>query len=142
MNLKQLLIPAAIVAMFASATAMAAAPDAGAKFRGDYSGRWQSGTVARSRPMYRSPAPVVIRSEAVPSAVTQAPAERRSFSAEPSQPAAPQAQAVQPAPRVYRSYSYEPSYETYRAPARGRSRSQTPAYLLPKSDPRKFTNGR
>ncbi|MBI3464162.1 MAG: hypothetical protein HY000_14065 [Planctomycetes bacterium] len=144
MNLKQLLTRAAVVAMLVSTAtfATAAAPDAGAKFRGDYSGRWQSGT-SRSRMMYRAPAPVVIRSEAVPSTVTQTPTERRSFSAEPSQPAAPpaptgchggygfsaepsqpatpQTQAAQPAPRVYRSYSYQPQpstapYRSYRAP--------------------------
>jgi hypothetical protein len=131
MNLKPFLTRVAVVAMLVStaSVAMAAAPDAGAKFRGDYSGRWQSGA-SRARTMYRAPAPVVIRSEAVPSTVVQTPTARRSFSAEPSQPAtprpravqpAPQPQAVQPAPRVYRSYSYQPQpspapYRSYRAP--------------------------
>ena len=117
MNLKQLLTSAAVVALLVSTATFAAgaAPDAGAKFRGDYSGRWQGGrTTARSRTVYRAPAPVVIRSEAAPS-VAQTPTERRSFSAEPAQPTTPSAQ---PAPQVYRSYSYQPSpvYRSYRAP--------------------------
>jgi hypothetical protein len=77
--------------------------------------------MARSRAIYRAPAPVVIRSEAAPSAaapsIAQTPIERRSFSAEPSPGMMPSAQ---PAPQVYRSYSYQPSpvYRSYRAPTR------------------------
>lgn len=58
------------------------------------------------------------------------------------QPAAPAATTAQ-APQVRRSFSYEPGTvpaATY-APARRYRSSQTPVWALPKSDPRKYTNG-
>ena len=59
--------------------------------------------------------------------------------AEPAAPAATTAQA----PQVRRSFSYEPGMvpaATY-APARRYRSSQMPVWALPKSDPRKYTNG-
>lgn len=58
------------------------------------------------------------------------------------QPAAPAATTAQ-APQVRRSFSYEPGAApaaTY-TPARRYRSSQTPLWALPKSDPRKYTNG-
>lgn len=58
------------------------------------------------------------------------------------QPAAPAASTAQ-APQVRRSFSYQPGTApaaTY-APARRYRSSQTPVWALPKSDPRKYTNG-
>lgn len=113
-----------------------------------------SRTIARSR-SYRN-APVIVRTEPAPSAVAQAPTERRSFSYEPSQqakaatPCPPGSASTKPAPataqRSTRSFSYEPSMgsdtgqpivRSYSAPRMGSSR--TPLYLLPKTDPRKYS---
>ncbi|MBN8625572.1 MAG: hypothetical protein J0M17_08795 [Planctomycetes bacterium] len=58
------------------------------------------------------------------------------------QPTAPAATTAQ-APQVRRSFTYEPGTvpaATY-APARRYRSSQTPVWALPKSDPRKYTNG-
>jgi hypothetical protein len=80
-----------------------------------------------------------------PAAVAQTPEARRSFSAEPAQPAGSPCQTAQPsAPTAQRPaqpqrrYSIEPGSGTMRvAPSRG-FRSRTPAYLLQKTDERKY----
>lgn len=117
-------------------------------------GRGSSQSARRSRPMYRSTAPAIVRTESAPNAVAQAPTERRSFSYEPSQQteagacegsvASEQASATaQRSAETRRSFSYEPSMssDSYSAP-RMRSRSshssETPKFLLPKTDPRKY----
>lgn len=113
----------------------------------------------RSRPMYRSSESVVVRSERAPEAVAQAPGERRNYSYDPSQDTVSgscscggtamthEAPATaERATETRRSYSYEPStssdensVRSYSAPRMRSSRSsQTPLYLLPKSDPRKY----
>jgi hypothetical protein len=115
-----------------------------------------SQSARRSRPMYRNTAPVIVRTESAPSAVAQAPTEERRFSYEPSQHVqagtpCPEGVVAEPAPataerptRTYRSFSYEPGIEPSAGPAvRTYSRpmrrdSQKPAYLLPKTDPRKY----
>ena len=66
-----------------------------------------SRSFTRSRPMYRSTAPVIVRTERAPSAVAQAPTEERRFSYEPSQ----QVEAGTPCPQG-----------VIVTPARGRSR--------------------
>jgi len=113
----------------------------------------------RSRSMYRSSEPVIVRSERAPEVVAQAPAERRSYSYEPSQESVSGAcgcggtvmshEAPATADRsteTRRRYSYEPSTNSdensarsYSAPSMRSSRSsQTPLYLLPKTDPRRY----
>ena len=119
--------------------------DAGAKAAGSFgtgfhASGMRSARVYRSTPIYSvATAPQVVQSAPAPIApqsvpeVAQAPTDRRSFSAEPSQaPAAPMAPA---APQVIQSYSYEPSAPVYRAPQT--SRTSAPSFLLPRTDPRK-----
>jgi hypothetical protein len=123
--------------MFVAANAALAdgVRSAGSKVRADYDAI-TSLVNPRTRTVYRAMAPA---------AVAQTPDARRSFSAEPTQratspcqtapPSAPMAQ--RPA-QAQRRYSYEPSYGTMRvAPSRG-FRSQAPAYLLQKTDERKY----
>ena len=88
---------------------------------GTWNSQRSSRSYARSRPMYRSTAPVIVRTEPTPSSVAQAPTERRSYSYEPSQrrtvnggyngaviyERAPA--AAQRSTGTRRSYSYEPS---------------------------------
>lgn len=135
-----------LVALLVFAAVAQAAPDAGAKARGEvgnfYASRRGPSIVQRG---YVAPA-------AVPApAVAQAQVERRAFSAEPQQ-AVPQGQwmrdrcgnwyrvqattakSAAAVEGVRQSYSYEPAAASP-APLRG---SRTPAYLLPKTDPRKF----
>ncbi len=123
----------AVVALAAvAASASAAVPDAGAKARGDFSGR---GMERSSRTYYYS-APIRTM-PAQPSIVAQQPTERRSFSAEPT-PAMKAAPKMAEQPRVTRSYSVEPApaMRTY-APSY-RARSSQPLWSLPKSNDRKF----
>ena len=117
-------------------------------------GKQRSSQSARpSRSMYRSTAPVIVRTEPAPNAVAQSPTEQRSFSYEPSQPAvssgcddgvtAQQAPATaQRSAEARRSFSYEPSMNDSNSASRMRSRSsqssETPKFLLPKTDPRKY----
>ena len=112
----------------------------------------------RSRTYYRSTAPVIVRTEPAPNAVAQAPTERRSFSYEPSREIVSDGcgcggTVTQSAPataerstETRRSYSYEPSIDdSSSAPSAPRMQmrssrpSRTPAYLLPKTDPRKYS---
>lgn len=121
----------------------------------------------RSRPMYRNTAPVIVRSERAPQAVAQAPAERRSFSYEPAQQTEMSRSSgggcggsviteerasatAQRSTETRRSFSYEPSMsdtrpatrDSYSAPrtqSRSNQSSRRPAYLLPKSDPRRYS---
>lgn len=74
--------------------------DAASKIRGDYDSVSRPRTFSYSAPRMANPAPM---------ATAQAPVERRSFSAEPSQPAAAPSTTQQPA-RAARVYSYQPSY--------------------------------
>jgi len=108
----------------------------------------------RSRPMYRSTAPVIVRTEPAPNAVAQAPTQQRSCSYEPSLQAmsgpcgcgssesAPA--TAQGSTETRRSYSYEPSTsDSYSAPRmqrRSSGDSRTPKYLTPKTDPNKYRN--
>jgi hypothetical protein len=130
------------VAVAMSATTAFAQRDAGAKM----SGQFGTGFWARSAPTYRwtaryvAPAPVTQAPQ-----VAQVPTERRSFSVEPNAAApatrcgAPPVAVARVAPTVRRSYSYEPAPAyTYRAPAYRRGGVQTPSYMLPKTDPRKY----
>ena len=143
-RLMKLMLAVAVVLGLTIGTALAQGyRDAGAKAAGRFGTGFHAGGMRavqtyRSMPVYSvAPAPQVVQTApmAEPPApqVAQAPTDRRSFSAEPSQAqAAPMAPA---APQVIRSYSYEPSAPVYRAPMR--SRSATPSFLLPRSDARK-----
>ena len=143
--MKLTLSVAVVLGLTASTVLAQGYRDAGAKAAGRFgtgfhAGGMRSARIYRSTPIYSvAPAPQVVRSAPAPMApqrapeVAQAPTDRRSFSAEPSQAqAAPMAPA---APQVIRSYSYEPSAPVYRVPQR--SRASTPSYLLPRTDPRK-----
>lgn len=113
-----------------------------------------SQSVGRSRPMYRSTAPVIVRTESAPNAVAQAPSDERSYSYEPSQRAVSGpcggGSTVEPTPataqrtETSRSYSYEPSTSDSHSPPRMQRRSsgdsRTPKYLLPKTEPNKYRN--
>lgn len=113
-----------------------------------------SQSARRSRPMYRSTAPVIVRTDSAPNAVAQAPSEERTYSYEPSQQAVSGpcgcGSKMEPAPataqstETRRSYSYEPSTsDSYSAPRmqrRSSGDSRTPKYLLPKTDPNKYRN--
>jgi hypothetical protein len=160
MYLKMLLVGMAVVGLNVPATALAQKSAGGvvgeARLHpGTWGSQSSSRSFARSRPMYRSTAPVIVRTEQAPSAVAQAPAEQRRFSYEPSRqaeavtPCPPATTSTRPAPataqRSGRAFSYEPSMSSdtgqpavrsYSAP-RMRS-SRTPLYLLPKTDPRKY----
>ncbi len=166
---KALLMLAAIAGLFVPTVAVAQKSAGGvvgeARLHpGTWGNQRTSRSGMRSRPMYRSPAPVIVRTEPAPRAVAQAPTEQRSFSYEPSQ----QAETAKPCPdsvtiesgpdtaqrptRTYRSFSYEPAIEaggepavrTYSAPRMRSSRPMrsraTERYLLPKTDPRKYRN--
>jgi hypothetical protein len=112
--------------------------DAAAKIRGDYGIRSNTPSRGRSRRyVYRYSAPtyltaprMVTPAPASPE-VAQAPTQRRAFSYAPSTEgqaaagSAPAAQYYEPAPR----YNSAPSV---------RRSSRTPAFLLPKTDPRRF----
>lgn len=159
---KQLLLVAAVAGLFAPVSAMADFRDYADSKAWTNFGRDSSKPRAMSR-SYRSNAPVIVRSESKQNAVAQAPTERRSFSYEPSQEAeqthsgcgcggsvssdkAPE--TAQRSTETRRSFSYEPSTDSstvqtparsYSAPRMRSSRSsQTPLYMLPKTDPRKY----
>lgn len=131
---KRLLLMIGVMGLFASGGAAVAdgVRDAGAKIRGDYGDRRMT-TVYRPRAVYRE------------TATAPAPEQARSFSLDPShagggspcQTAKPSEGVAQRPAQAQRSYSFEPGYESFRSSSRG-FRSQTPAYLLPKSDPRKY----
>lgn len=114
--------------------------DAGAKIRGDYSTRYSTSARSRSMPAqsYRYSAPFYFRSIG-PSVVTRSPAnaevaqsptQRRAFSMDPS---VESESAVGTGPAV--GY-YEPAPRSYSSPQPRSSR--IPAYLLQKTDPRKY----
>jgi hypothetical protein len=131
MYVRKILMMAVVAVPFGLPTMAAAQEsfrDAGSKMRGEF-GVSPRRMARRSRPVYRAPAPVIV-AEPAP-AVAQAPSERR-YSYEPAP------RTAQRGTRTYRSYSYEPGYETYRMPARGRARSRGPSYLLPKTDPNRY----
>lgn len=54
-------------------------------------------------------------------------------------PAPPAGQTAQAAPQTYRSFSDESSAQPQRFAAPSRVTRRTPQYLLPKSDPRKYS---
>lgn len=137
---KRLMLMTAVVTLLASSAMAQGFRDAGAKMRGEFGGTPRQSVAA---PMYRYSAPVVVQRQTAPPAVAQTPTQRRNYSYEPAQQAAPchpapsaPPQAQPQAPR--RSYSYEPAAPTYRAPAPGPRRSAPPSYLLPKTDPRRY----
>ena len=131
---KTLVLVAAIIGLCIPAVALAQKSAGGvvgeARLHpGTWNGQRSSRSYARSRPMYRSTAPVIVRTEPAPSSVAQAPTERRSYSYEPSQRStvnggcngaviyerAPAAE--QRSTETRRSYSYEPSInQSYAAP--------------------------
>jgi hypothetical protein len=135
-------LAATLVLPIAAATAGGIA-DAGAKLRGDFSGRG----ISRSQ---SNNAPMIVRSAPAPT-VAQTPTERRSFSVEPSQPAmktpctpyvvpqpAPAPGTAQQAPQTTRRYSVEPTPQpAFQAPTT-RTRSSPPNFTLPKTDSRRF----
>jgi len=139
----------AVVAIYGAASAFAAESylDAGAKARGDFG----NSSRMESRSMYQSPAPTIVQRDAAPSRIAQAPSERQSFSYEPSQRATdsqkveskklnPPSGQAQRETRTYRSFSYEPNYQSSGS-LRNRSGSQTPVYALPRTDGRKLGGG-
>lgn len=155
--LKSVLIVAAVAGLYVPTSAFAGKSIGGvtgeARLRpGTWNNQQSARSVVRSRPMYRSTAPAIVRTAPVPSAVAQASAETRRFSYDPALPAevgTPCPDTVtrqvpataQPSARSYRSYSYEPSMNNSYSAPRTRSRSsQTPSYLLPKTDPNKYRN--
>jgi hypothetical protein len=132
---------AVVVALSAATASAQSYLDGSSKARGDF-GTGSRGAVMQSRPMYQA-----------------APSTQRSFSYEPA-PRADQpsqnaksgsakvdSKAPMTAPkadmrketRTYRSFSNEPG--TSGGTMRSRASSQTPTYLLPKSDSRKFSGG-
>lgn len=163
--LKGLLMVAAIAGLYVPATAVAQKGAGGvvgeARLHpGTWSNQRAPRSVARSRPMYRSSAPVIVRTESAP-AVAQAPTDERSFSYEPSQ----QGETVTPCPgsgviesapetaqrptRTDRSFSYEPAIEpatepavrTYSAPRmRSSGSARVPNFLGPKAERNNFRN--
>lgn len=151
--LKKTLLAAAAFALVVPAAAMAQKSIGGATGEARlHPGTWNQGMArARSRSMYRTTPRAIVRSERAPVAVAEAPTERRNFSYEPSQQsdehvASPcdssNSTAVAPESSsrsngTVRSYSYEPSEQTYSAP-RMRSQSRKPAYQLQKTDPNKY----
>lgn len=158
-HLKMLLIGTAALGLYAPAITFAQQSIGGAVGEarlhpGTWNNQRSSRSYARSRPMYRSTAPVIVRSESAPNSVAQVPTERRSFSYEPSQQAvsgpcggdttASAPATVQRSEETRRSYSYEPSMsDTYSAPRmqlRSSQPSRTPRYALPKTDPNKYRN--
>jgi hypothetical protein len=139
-----LLIPlATALVLTVATTTFAAVPDAGAKMRGDFSGRG----MPRSQ---NNIAPMIVRSAPAPT-VAQTPTQRRSFSVEPSQPAvktpctphvvpqpAPAGGTARQAPQTIRRYSVEPTQQpVFQAPMT-RTPSNPPNYSLPKTDGRRF----
>jgi hypothetical protein len=139
------------VAVALAATTAFAQRDAGAKMSGQFGTGFyaRSATTYRWTPTYVAPAPVITRTAPVTQApqVAQVPMDRRSFSLEPSVAPptmdcvapAPATAVAQAGPTVRRVYSYEPAPAyTYRAPAYRRGGMQTPSYMLPKTDPRKY----
>jgi hypothetical protein len=141
---KLVMAVAAVFALSASSAMAQGYWDAGAKAAGKFGAGFSSGGTQATR-AYRGArtyyAPQIVRSMPAPMAapaapqIAQAPTDRRSFSVEPSQ-GQPAASAPAAAPQVIRSYSYEPAAPAYSAPARS-TRSGTPSYLLPATDPRK-----
>jgi hypothetical protein len=150
--LKSLLIMVAVAGLYVPTTAKADFYDYNHKV-GPQLGRGSSQSARRSRSMYRSTAPVIVRAESAPNAVAQAPTSERSFSYDPSQPtvsggcegtvATEQAPATaQRSTDSGRSFSYEPSMsDSFSAPSmqpRTSGNSRRPAYLLQKTDPNKY----
>lgn len=133
--------------LFVAAVANAA-PDAGAKMRGQVNNFYgPQRTQSYARGSYVAPAPMVTPAPAL----AQAETPRRSFSAEPQAPVNGQwvqdrcgnwrRIAATPAPatgsaaeETRRTYSYEPATA---APVRTRG-TRVPLYVLPKTDARKF----
>lgn len=160
--LKSVVLFAVVIGLYAPATAAADFRDYNDK-AWTQAGRQRSPSAMRSRAVFRSAAPVIVRTEPAPATVAQAPTGQRSFSYEPSQAAQEVAPSgcgcpcgvvgAEPAPATAqrptesrRSFSYEPSTaDSYTAPSGPRMgsrpmRSQrTPTYLLPKTDSRRFS---
>jgi hypothetical protein len=164
-SFKTLMFVAAIAGLFAPAVAVAQKSAGGvvgeARLHpGTWNNQRSSRSYSRSRPMYRSTAPVIVRTEQAPSAVAQAPTERRSYSYEPSQRSAvsggcegtviyePAPATAQRSTETRRSYSYEPSMSessaarrSYWAPRMRSSRSSgLPRYLGPKMERNNYRN--
>jgi len=147
-SLKAMLIVVAIAGLYAPATAVAQKSAGGvvgeARLHpGTWNNQRSSRSGMRSRPMYRSNAPAIVRSETVPRDVAQAPTERRSFSYEPTESAGSAEQprknggcgcgnsvraerepmTALPSTRSERSFSYEPSADSNNAEPAVRSYS-------------------
>lgn len=127
------LLVAAVLGMIVSANVALAdgVRSATAKILGDYGDR-PTATMNRTRTVYRAEAPTATRSfsyDAAQQPEANAPCPAATTPSAPAQPA-------QRSPTAQRRFSYEPAMPTY-APPRS-FRSGTPAYLLPKTDPRKF----
>ena len=165
--LKTHLLTAVVVGLSISATAKADFRDYADSKAWTNFGRSSSRSYTASR-SYRSNAPVIVRSEAAPTTVAQTPTERRSFSYEPAESGKQAVtsggcgcgtsvrtervpETAQHATQTERSYSYEPSTDSkttepavrsYSAPRMRSSQpsrsSNTPLYMLPKTDPRRF----
>jgi hypothetical protein len=115
---------------------------------GTWGNQRSSPSVMRSQPMYRITAPVIVRSAPVPKAVAKAPTGDRRFSYEPSNEEIARPNSDRSGTttvtngstgRAFRSYSYNPSPRYYGAPkSYSPRRSSKPAFLLPKTDPRKY----
>lgn len=119
------------IMLMAFVAALAVAGRARADFQ-DYNykawaqhGRTSSRSMVRSR-VYRAPATMIVQTEEAPDAVAQSPTTERRFSYEPSQQV-----------DLGAFETTQPSVRSYSRPmTRG---SKTPAYLLPKTDPRKYS---
>jgi hypothetical protein len=141
--LKAMLMTAAVAGLYVPTTAFAQKSAGGVTGEARlHPGTWGNQrasrsygrSYARSRPMYRSTAPVIVRTERTPDAVAQAPAERRSFSYEPSQ----RADNSVDRETVIRSESAPRRYIAPRM--RSSNRSQLPLYLGPKAESNNYRN--
>lgn len=123
-----------------AAPAAFAQRDAGAKIRGEYGTRYSTPSRSRSvsaqsyqysAPLYvRSVGPSVVTRSPANAEVAQGPVQRRAFSMDPSVESE-SAVGMGPAARYY-----EPAPRSYSVPQRRSSR--TPAYLLQKTDSRRY----
>jgi len=140
--LKTMMMSAAIAGFCVPAIAQASVGGVTGEARlhpGTQSGQPASRSMMRSRPMHRSNAPAIVRTEQALKSVPQAPTEERSFSFEPSQKSATGGCDHNGITTHPRRFSYEPSVSgSYSAPRmRGKS-SQKPLHLLQKTDPDKY----
>jgi len=162
---KTLMLVTAIIGLFIPEVAVAqkgaGGVVGGARLHpGTWNSQRSSRSYTRSRPLYRSNVPAIVRTEPAPSSVAQAPTVRRSYSYEPTLQStvncgcngaviserAPA--AAQRSTETRRSYSYEPSINESSAAPRSYSArrmrssrsSDLPRYLGPKMERNNYRN--